>query len=375
MRWMTWMRWIAGPTIRGSPKHRGQPTSRRGSTWRRSVACTTTSGWAPRGRRCRAAGSGAAAASRRRRCGAGVGVGGSWPGSRATRSGTRSAPRSCASRCRSLCRPFQLRWSWSDATGAGERGWAGPGLAAGGRGVANIWAAFASAGRVGVYAKVWVGQRFLARANDEVEGAYFIGSAGPGRACGVASGAGVGRRSARTSTGALGFQPAQPSRAHRPARAGADLCGAPCSRDRGWTSGVGSAWGEITAIGQRYGGQRLHGRATAELAWKLRAGLRAPFAALLLVYEGGQIVAGPSRLAVRRGGRAPERAPPVVCLRAPHSDGPRGAAAARRPKRGGAGPTPRLERAGSGREGLAAGAEIRGDRRGASRGSGRRRRA
>src|SRR4051812_41175609 len=38
--------------------------------------------------------------------------------------------------------------------------------------------------------------------------------------------------------------------------------------------------GDMTAVGERYGGQRLHGRVTAELVWKLRAGIRPRFAGL-----------------------------------------------------------------------------------------------
>lgn len=176
--------------------------------------------------------------------------------------------------------------------GARERGLApGQGLAAGGRGVANIGAAFASAGRVGVYAKVWVGQRFLARANDELEGAYFIGSAGPGAGLRVASGRVLTLLLGGGLDGALGVQRLNQSRLIAQLAPAVDLAAYLQPRSRLYFGVV--ARGEITAIGQRYGGQRLHGRATAELAWKLRAGLRAPFAALLLVYEGGQIVAGP----------------------------------------------------------------------------------
>lgn len=175
---------------------------------------------------------------------------------------------------------------------AREQGLApGHGVAAGGRGVANIWAGFASPGRVGVYAKVWVGQRFLARANDELEGAYFIGSAGPGAGLRVAS--------ARVFTlllgggldGVLGVQRFNRSRLIAQLAPAVDLAAYLQPRPNVYFGVV--ARGEITAIGQRYGGQRLHGRATAELAWKLRAGLRPHFAALLLVYEGGQIEVGP----------------------------------------------------------------------------------
>ncbi len=175
---------------------------------------------------------------------------------------------------------------------AREQGLApGQGVAAGGRGVANIGAGFASPGRVGVYAKVWVGQRFLARANDELEGAYFIGSAGPGAGLRVAS--------ARVFTlllgggldGMLGVQRFNRSRLIAQLAPAVDLAAYLQPRPNVYFGVV--ARGEITAIGQRHGGQRLHGRATAELAWKLRAGLRPHFAALLLVYEGGQIEAGP----------------------------------------------------------------------------------
>ena len=64
---------------------------------------------------------------------------------------------------------------------------AGSGFVGGARGVANIGAGFASAGRFGVYAKLWVGQRFLARSHDTIEGAYFVGSAGPGAGLRVAA--------------------------------------------------------------------------------------------------------------------------------------------------------------------------------------------
>jgi hypothetical protein len=190
--------------------------------------------------------------------------------------------------------------------GARERGvTAGAGVVGGARGVANIGAAFASPGRVGVYAKIWVGQRFLARGNDAIEGAYFIGSAGPGFGLRVAAQRRWTLLVGGALDGQLGVARVNASRLVAQLAPAVELATYVQPRQRVYFGIVGR--GELTALGLRYGGRRLHGRMTAELIWKLRSGIRPRFAGLLLVYEGGRVeaAAGHPQFAAggeRRGG-------------------------------------------------------------------------
>jgi len=182
---------------------------------------------------------------------------------------------------------------------------AGAGFVGGARGVANIGAAFASPGRFGVYAKLWVGQRFLARSHDTIEGAYFVGSAGPGAGLRVAAPRQWTLLIGGALDGVLGVQRVNASRLVAQLAPAVELAAYVLARPNVYFGLVGR--GEVTAVGQRYGGRRLHGRLAVELVWKLRPGIRPRFAGLLLVYEAGRVeaAAGHPQFAAsgeRRGG-------------------------------------------------------------------------
>jgi hypothetical protein len=165
------------------------------------------------------------------------------------------------------------------------------GVAAGGSGLANIGFGFASPGKVGVYAKIFVGQRFSARSNTELEGAYFIASAGPSFGLRVATprrftlllGGGV--------DGVLGVQRLDRSRLVAQLAPIVDLGIYLQPRPHVYVGMV--ARGDLGVLGERYGGRRMHGRAAAEIVWKVEHAGPARFAALLLAYDGSRVDASP----------------------------------------------------------------------------------
>lgn len=181
---------------------------------------------------------------------------------------------------------------WRDSIAA-QRGLAADvGPAFGTAGIASIGMAWASPGRVGAYAKIGVAQRFVARTHATLEGPYLIAGVGPSAGLridvpheltvliggGVEGSAGVQRFDER---GALIAQLAPIVEF--------GLYSQP--RDDLYFGLVGR--GDLTVLGRRYGGERLHGRATTELAWRI-ASPRASMAALLLTYEGTRIDAAPN---------------------------------------------------------------------------------
>ncbi len=165
------------------------------------------------------------------------------------------------------------------------------GVAAGGSGVANIGVGFASPGTVGVYAKIFVGQRFSARSNTELEGAYFIASAGPSFGLRVATprrftlliGGGI--------DGVLGVHRLNRSRLVAQLAPIVDLGVYLQPRPHVYVGMV--ARGDLGVLGERYGGRRMHGRAAAEIVWKVEHAGPARFAALLLAYDGSRVDAAP----------------------------------------------------------------------------------
>jgi hypothetical protein len=161
------------------------------------------------------------------------------------------------------------------------------GVAAGASGLANIGVGFASPGKVGVYAKVFVGQRFSARSNTDLEGAYFIASAGPSFGLRVA----IARRFTMLLgggvDGVLGVQRLNRSRLVAQLAPIVDLGIYALARPRVYLGLV--ARGDVGVLGERYGGRRLHGRAAAEVVWKLEGAGPARFAALLLAYDGSRV--------------------------------------------------------------------------------------
>lgn len=165
------------------------------------------------------------------------------------------------------------------------------GVAAGGSGVANIGVGYASARRVGVYAKIFVGQRFSARSNTDVEGAYFIASAGPSAGLRVAAARGLTLLLGGGIDGVLGVQRLHRSRLIAQLAPIVDLGFYTQPREDVYFGLV--ARGEMSVLGERYGGRRLHGRAAAEVVWKLYHAGRARFAALLLAYDGNRVDASP----------------------------------------------------------------------------------
>lgn len=135
-----------------------------------------------------------------------------------------------------------------------------------------------------------LGQRFSAHTNTVYEGAYYLASLGPGAGLRVAwhrvftllVGAGL--------DGVLGVQ--RLSEAALVAQlAPVGELGVHLQPRPDVYLGV-LARGDGTAVGQRYGAQRLHGRATAEVVWRpARGPFR--FIGVVLTYEGTRVDAAP----------------------------------------------------------------------------------
>ncbi len=170
------------------------------------------------------------------------------------------------------------------------------GVAVGVSGATVIGFGWASPGVAGVYARVTVGQHFSARTNTNLEGPYAIAALGPSvglrvnvhRMFTLLVGGGV--------DGLAGVQ-----RFDDRGRLIAQL--APIVEFATYSQPTPDVYfgfvarGDMTVLGQRYGGQRLHGRASAELGWRLTservAKPKLNYAALLLTYEGTRIDAAP----------------------------------------------------------------------------------
>lgn len=179
------------------------------------------------------------------------------------------------------------------------------GVAAGGSGLANIGFGFASPGRVGAYAKVHVGQRFSARSNTDLEGAYFIASVGPSAGLRVAAARRFTLLLGGGIDGVLGVQRLDRSRLVAQLAPIVDLGVYAQPRPQVYLGLV--ARGDLGVLGERYGGRRMHGRAAAELVWKLEHAGPARFAALLLAWDGNRVAAEAGHpqfgaVAERRGG-------------------------------------------------------------------------
>jgi hypothetical protein len=185
--------------------------------------------------------------------------------------------------------------TWRDAI-AEQRGLSGRhGFAAGIVGVASIGIGWVSPGRVGVYGRVTVGQRFSARTNTDLEGPYLIAALGPSFGLRVA----IHRVFTLLAGGGLDGM-AGVQRFDDRGRLIAQL--APTAELGIYSQPTPDIYfgfvtrGDLTVLGHRYGGQRMHGRASAEIGWRLpweRGDKPARFAAMLLVYDGTQIIAGP----------------------------------------------------------------------------------
>ena len=173
------------------------------------------------------------------------------------------------------------------ALGLAERG----GVAVGLSGVTTIGAGWATHGTVGVYGRVAVGQRFSAQTNTVYEGAYYLATLGPGAGLRVARhrvftlllGAGL--------DGVLGVQRLNAAALVAQLAPVGELGIYTQPRPDVYFGVV--ARGDGSVLGQRYGGQRLHGRATAEVVWKVARGGPFRFVGVVLVYEGTRVDAGP----------------------------------------------------------------------------------
>jgi hypothetical protein len=181
---------------------------------------------------------------------------------------------------------------WRDAV-AEQRGLAvREGVSFGVSGLANIGVAWATPGIAGIYARVGIAQRFSARTNANLEGPYWIAALGPSTGLRVAVRRELTLLVGGGVEGSVGVQ-----RFDDRGRLIAQL--APIAELGLYTQPRPDlyfglvAHGDLSVLGQRYGGQRMHGRATAEVAWELSEERGLGSAGVLLVYEGTRIDAVP----------------------------------------------------------------------------------
>lgn len=177
--------------------------------------------------------------------------------------------------------------AWRDDIAVQEDLRARSGVAAGISGVQSLGIAWASPGRVGVFAGIDAGQRFLARSNSDLDGPYYLASVGPTfglrvalhRQLTVLIGGGLDG-----NVGAQRFDSRTRLVAQLAPVVDLELFAQP-RRDLyfGFV-----ARGDLTALGAQFGGRRLHGRATAEFGWELPLE-RPSYAAILLTYDGTRI--------------------------------------------------------------------------------------
>lgn len=181
--------------------------------------------------------------------------------------------------------------AWRDDIAVQEGLRARSGVAAGLSGVVALGVAWASPGRVGVFAGFDLGQRFLARTNSDLDGPFYLIGIGPTaglrvelhRELTMLIGGGV--------DGVVGTQ-----RFDDRSRLVAQLAPvidlevfAQPRRDL-YLGFV--ARGDLTALGAAYGGRRLHGRTTVEFGWEVER-RRVSYAAILLTYDGTRIDGAP----------------------------------------------------------------------------------
>jgi hypothetical protein len=186
--------------------------------------------------------------------------------------------------------------AWRDAI-AEQRALAGRrGFAIGISGVTSLGVAWATSGRVGVYGRVSVGQRFSARTNANLEGPYLIAAVGPSFGLRVA----VHRVFTLLAGGGVDGQ-AGVQRFDDRGRLIAQL--APIAEFAIYAQPKDDVYfgfvarGDLTVLGRRHGGQRMHGRGSVEFGWRLPRRSEAKklprYAAMLLVYDGTRIDAAP----------------------------------------------------------------------------------
>jgi hypothetical protein len=182
--------------------------------------------------------------------------------------------------------------SWRDSI-AEQRGLAGrEGVSFGTSGIANIDVAWATPGIAGIYARVGIAQRFSARTNANLEGPYWIAALGPSTGLHVAVHRELTLLLGGGVEGNVGVQ-----RFDDRGRLIAQL--APIAELGIYAQPRSDVYfgfvanGDLSVLGQRYGGQRMHGRGTIEVAWELPKHHGFGTAGMLLLYEGTRIDAEP----------------------------------------------------------------------------------
>jgi len=166
------------------------------------------------------------------------------------------------------------------------------GFMVGASGVFDVGIGIASPGSVGVYTYLRAAQRFQARLHTDLEGAHYLAT--PGATAGLRinyihkltllAGGGV--------DGVIGAQHLLVRRAlvaQLAAAAALAIYSEPT--DDLYIGMIGRL--DVTALGHAYGGARMHGRATAEVMWRVRRIPRFNLATLFLGYEGTRISAAP----------------------------------------------------------------------------------
>lgn len=177
--------------------------------------------------------------------------------------------------------------AWRDDIAMQEGLRARSGVAAGISGVTTIGVAWASPGRVGVFAGVDMGQRFLARTNSDLDGPYYLASAGPTFGLRVALRHELTVLIGGGLDGNLGAQRFD-DHTHLVAQLAPVVDLELFAQPRRDLYFGFVARGDLTVLGAAFGGQRLHGRTTAEFGWELRRA-RLSYAAILLTYDGARI--------------------------------------------------------------------------------------
>lgn len=165
------------------------------------------------------------------------------------------------------------------------------GVMLGASGVFDIGIGFASPGSVGVYTYLRAAQRFRARLHTDLEGAHYLAT--PGITAGLRfnhahkftllAGGGV--------DGSIGAQRFLRRSLVAQLAPVATLAIYSEPNDDLYIGLVGRF--DVTALGHAYGGARMHGRATAEVMWRVRRIPHISLATLFLGYEGTRISAAP----------------------------------------------------------------------------------
>jgi hypothetical protein len=177
--------------------------------------------------------------------------------------------------------------AWRDDIAVQQGLRARSGVAAGISGVTTLGVAWASPGRVGVFAGIDAGQRFLARTNSDLDGPYYLASVGPTFGLRVALHRELTMLIGGGLDGNVGAQRFD-NRTHLVAQLAPVIDLELFAQPRRDLYFGFLARGDLTALGTQLGGRRLHGRTTAEFGWELR-GKRLSYAAILLTYDGTRI--------------------------------------------------------------------------------------